>query len=56
MTDKEMDKLFNQAMRRMRMRVSWKEGGYEQFRWLFLEAFQLGLKEGQRIYKGDGNG
>ena len=49
MTDKSIERLFKVSMARMRRHLP--TYSYEQYRWLFLEAFQQGIKEAQKIYK-----
>ena len=50
MTEKEIEKLFKRSVIKMREDIG-GDRQYDQLRWIFLEAFQLGAKEAQRIYK-----
>ena len=51
MTDKQIEIMFKGSMIRMRDVID-KSRTYDQFHWLFLEAFSLGMKEGKKIYAG----
>jgi len=49
MTEKEVNKLFNHAI--VKLRASVKDNQFAKLRWIFLEGIRVGLTEAQKVLK-----
>ena len=50
MTKKQLEKQCKASIVKMRNVVK-SDNQFDKYRWLFLDAFSLGVKEAQKVYK-----